>query len=263
MLDHMKKIINLFKASNIFGIFSMLLYMFEILIYRLIKFRIRKTFTIMLYNLDFLVKTHNMDLAIVYEIFGRRVYEAVPDFIVKDGYTCIDVGANIGCVSLLWGQNNKNGVILALEPHPETFMRLKKNLELNEIHNAIPLQYAITKDTGSVELEVADNTGMAFSKGCRPGKVGTAITMSVPAYSLDNLFAKYHLENVNILKIDVEGHEVECFKGAFETLKNTEKVILEYHSADLRNQCVDILEDAGFTLNLLDWPNRLLFASKN
>lgn len=60
------------------------------------------------------------------------------------------------------------------------------------------------------------------------------------------------MDHVDLMKIDVEGHEVECLKGAEETLDNTSKIVIEYHSQSLKNKVVSMLTERGFGIEDVD-----------
>lgn len=240
------KFTNLFQEAGPIDKLNILAYITEIVVYRITKKRLRKYFRIHLYGLTFLVKTHNMDLEFIHEIFGRHVYDHLPAFVVQAGQVCLDIGANIGCVSLLWASHNRSGTILALEPHPETFARLKTNLALNQVKNVIPLQYAVAQVSGPISMELSDSTSMARTSDNPIGSMEHASSVILEGYALDDLVRKYKLQKIDLLKIDVEGFEVECLRGAVETLCITDRIILEYHSEALREQCLAILSVAGF-----------------
>jgi hypothetical protein len=73
-----------------------------------------------------------------------------------------------------------------------------------------------------------------------------AQTILCDATSLDDFVHRQGLAKIDILKIDTEGYEVECLKGAQETLRRTDRIVLEYHSFDLRDEVMTILENSGF-----------------
>jgi FkbM family methyltransferase len=249
---------------------SMALYMIEVVIYRVFGKRLRESLELRLYGLTFNIKTHNMDLGIIYEIFAEGVYQT-HGFMPRDGWTCIDVGANIGCVSLNWAKQNRNGMIYAIEPHPETFQRLYKNIKANRFSNIKTFNIAASNKSGSLEFAVFDRSSMGVAMhlvssptyGDHPGWAGNAsglVSCRVPAQSLDDFCKQQGICAVDLLKIDVEGHEVLCLQGAIQTLCMTCRIILEYHSPSLRAECCSILREAGF---LLTESVPLIFGSKS
>lgn len=57
-----------------------------------------------------------------------------------------------------------------------------------------------------------------------------------------------NITSIDILKIDIEGSEVEALLGSSETLEITKRIVLEYLSTELRFQCKRLLSDHGFEL---------------
>ena len=58
-----------------------------------------------------------------------------------------------------------------------------------------------------------------------------------------------HLESIDIMKIDVEGFEIDVLRGAGKTIKEHKpKIILETHSKDLKERSLKILKDLGYNL---------------
>lgn len=211
----------------------------------------------------FTITPNTGDLGTIGEIFAQRPYQAIPDFIPKEGDTCIDVGANIGCVSLQWRATNRSGTIVAVEPHPVTFKRMLANFNLNHLERIDCVQAAVADRDGEINIVIDNN---ANSMARVDGEHLRAIqafdqqtTIRVPCMTIDTLIEARGITRVDLLKIDVEGFEVECLRGASKALTVTDKVVLEYHSADLRRDCTAVLTSAGFRCDI---EGTLLFASK-
>jgi FkbM family methyltransferase len=75
-------------------------------------------------------------------------------------------------------------------------------------------------------------------------------TVEVEITTLDDILSERDILFIDILKLDVEGNELEVLKGATETLKNTKKIVLEYHSEGSRNACESFLREKGFGKSL-------------
>jgi len=258
-LDYLQMFAGLFRCLDFRDKLSLVFYAIEVLVFRVFKWRIRDSFLIHLGGMKYSVKTNTGDLGCIYVVNCERIYEKVSGFLVKEGQTCLDVGANIGCVSLSWARSNKSGIIVAIEPHPATFERLVKNRELNGATNVKLLHAAASRQSGTVALEVDDDSSMAHTGGSDMPSLNKFRIVEVPAYSLDEVVRKYQLAAVDLLKIDVEGYEMECLHGAGETLRITDRVIVEYHSERLRQECRNLLIQNGF---LLQEESGSIFASK-
>jgi len=127
----------------------------------------------------------------------------------KQFRTAVDIGAHIG----LWARNmtNKFDSVVCFEPCEEFAEILAKNApNVTFIHKC-----ALGDSKGSVKLNVQqDNTGMTHVVR---GEVGT-----VPMHPLDH----FDLDNVDFVKIDVEGYELEVVKGGYETFKRNNPVVI-------------------------------------
>lgn len=246
--DYPQMFAGLFRRLDCRDRLSLAFYALEVLAFRAFKWRIRDSFSIHLDGMEYSVKTNTGDLGCIYVINCQHIYEVVPGFLVKEGETCLDVGANIGCVSLSWARSNKSGMIVAVEPHPATFARLVKNLELNRATNVKLVHAAASRQSGTVALEVDDDSSMAHTVGSDMPSLKQFRIVEVPAYALDDLVREYQLTAVHLLKIDVEGYEMECLNGAVETLGITDRVIVEYHSERLRQECRRLLAEGSFVL---------------
>jgi FkbM family methyltransferase len=163
---------------------------------------------------------------------------------LKPGDIAIDVGANIGDTALAMASIvGRQGKILAIEAHPQTFRFLCENVRLNNAIQIKCLSVALGNHIGEVKLSTSKRDDM--------NHVGDG-TLSVPLETLDGVAAE--LERTALLKIDVEGYEKFVLAGADKTLGNVGCVYFEvaelncirfgYHVADI----LMLLESAGFLL---------------
>ena len=74
--------------------------------------------------------------------------------LVQEGDTVVDIGANVGFLSIPAAQKSKTGTLIAVEAHPRTFGLLKENIEKNKLSN---IKY--------FNLAVGDKAGVIFGKG--------------------------------------------------------------------------------------------------
>lgn len=198
------------------------------------------------------------DLEQFEEIWVGQAYGMREDFVPKPHWTVVDVGANVGCFSLWAAAHMKKGRIWAFEPVPATFSYLQQNIVGNRQRwPLVQIQahsYAVTDTSGTLSmLIVAESTGWnrliaeeVMARETRP-------VIQVPAKPLDSLLPE---TPVDLLKVDVEGAELQVLRGAARTLLGTTRVVMEYHSADLLRESWQLLETAGFRLILVtEGPN--------
>jgi FkbM family methyltransferase len=210
----------------------------------------------------FNVATGRGDLGTIGEIFVDRLHQ-VRDFVPSDGDSCVDVGAHIGCVALQWRLSNPTGHIIAVEPHPVTVQALRANCALNPGAPITVVEAAVGRTDGPVALILdAHENRMALTAGEHLRYTGTFAAQRqtrVPGITLDALAATHGLRRVHLLKIDVEGFEVECLKGAEHALAITDRVMVEVHSTPLRTECARILTERGFSHRII---GNLMFAQR-
>ena len=134
---------------------------------------------------------------------------------INKGDIVLDIGANHGYYTSLFSEIITNtGQVHAFEPVPENFKRLKSLKPLNR--NVILNQLAIgkRKDTGIIRYDLNDmeKASLLHSSGTNLKESVTQIT------TVDNYIKKFPLSNVNFIKCDVEGSELDVFSGSVETL---------------------------------------------
>jgi FkbM family methyltransferase len=158
---------------------------------------------------------------IEWEVFFLGDYEpetlSVLRSMIRPGQLAIDVGANIGTHTLGMACAAESVRVIAFEPNPRIFARLRANLALNPDCHVDARQIAISDHLGEIELflppDTATNQGQASQAGdplYRP--------IRVPCTTLDILFASENLSQLAVIKIDVEGFEATVLEGARELL---------------------------------------------
>ncbi len=129
--------------------------------------------------------------------------------------TAFDIGANVGAFTCLFA--SLGCAVHGFEPIPETFCRLKKNLQFNALLGHAHLNcLAVGKELGLVTFQVQEHSPatnrMAKPTEKPPG--GAVNTQTVAAVSLDTYCAAQGVETVDFLKVDVEGMEPYVLQGA-------------------------------------------------
>lgn len=159
----------------------------------------------------------------------------------------IDCGGNTGAVTCAVLCKNRSLRAIAFEPNPPTFARMEANCALNGLTDRVTLlQKAVGAMTGVVALEVDPQNSMAVIEGSAMGG-GAGEKLEMPITTVDAAVAELTPQPQRIvMKIDVEGFEVEVLKGCAETLRRTNHVVAECHSESLLAECRALLESAGF-----------------
>jgi len=184
------------------------------------------------------------DLAIARNIILGRYELSETEFVkneVRAGDLVVDVGANIGYYTLLFGMLvAPHGRVLAFEPIPFLYDALEKSVRENRLENICELhRLAIGAETGELRLRYADytvNFGGAFVVSDASASLPGAVDVTAAARRLDDCLEGE--ERCSFLKIDVEGAEPLVLRGAERLLRRDRPTILcELHNAQLATVC--------------------------
>ncbi|MEQ8676826.1 MAG: FkbM family methyltransferase [Aggregatilineales bacterium] len=179
--------------------------------------------------------------------------------IVSNNDVVIDVGANIGVHTLIFSRLvGKGGRVIAFEPYPPALKKLKFNLERNHVSNVEILPIAISDHIGEeriINIEGDVNEGMASL--LQPDQQ-SEYSYKVNVNTLDNLMNEHQINQVKLIKMDIQGSEYSALRGAEELLKKFHPLIIfEYdESWKLANikfdDAVKYLENLGYILHGID-----------
>ncbi len=181
------------------------------------------------------------------------------------GDTVVDVGAYLGRYTLTSSNLvEKSGRVVAIEGDPSHYEMLDKNLKLNKVSNVTAINCMVgSKDmhlivisednylgVGSKDIHTnyQDDSHREFDETGR-AKIGNSL---VYLNTLDNLLIKEHgISEVNWMKIDVEGAELEVLKNAHNILSNSKriKLLIEIHDVNKHYKpIVEILNSHNFKI---------------
>lgn len=133
------------------------------------------------------------------------------------GEVAIDVGANFGLVSSLLSR--KYNKVYAFEPEEENLERMRDLFKQNYIRNVEVIPLAASDKSGELTFFVADATSH-HSLGLSHESQSIEKTVKVNAITLDEFCDKNSIDQVDLLKVDVEGFEKEVLDGAKGLLEN-------------------------------------------
>jgi FkbM family methyltransferase len=162
------------------------------------------------------------------------------------GGTLIDVGANVGLVTLLLADRVQHALLY--EPNPVAAERARQNLALNGLHFEVH-ELAISDRTGTVDFE--DEGGVSTCNRTVVGFSTPVPTRPVRCDRLDRLLMDQPPPHpVTVVKIDVEGHENQVLRGMMECLQRLRPrlVMFEYlQRTDLR-ETLRLFTIAGYSV---------------
>lgn len=143
----------------------------------------------------------------------------------RDG-VLIDVGANIGSISIPVSKIRPDIKIIAVEASPWIFEVLKRNIQENNASNVEPLNYAVYSESGRTLPMYAPKD--LFGKGSLKA-VYTKDTEMVETITIDDLKSKCNLPAIHFIKVDVEGFEASVFSGMSQSsLADKPKIVFEF-----------------------------------
>lgn len=151
---------------------------------------------------------------------------------LQPGDTIIDVGANIGCFSLLAAQRvGPTGRVIALEPEAATFAQLQRNIALNGAANVVARRVAIGEHVGPVALYTSRASSL-FSSVYKPAASDPAPAGAQPVQmiTLSELMQDESITRCHYLKLDCEGAEHDIVASMTPDVANRiDQITLELH----------------------------------
>lgn len=189
--------------------------------------------------------------------FERSQIEAI-DSLVSSGFhqiggkntsdsIFIDVGANIGLFTNRYSRYFKR--TLAFEPSPITFALLRANVTLCGSSNATLLECALSNRSSTMRLSLRPSGNLGQAQLIRSDSAdGGEATAEVRVERLDAVLEEVgESAQVALMKIDVEGHELEVLEGAEKCLRRDAPVILyENNHVNGGDPCVKFLMNLGY-----------------
>ena len=176
-------------------------------------------------NVKILLRSRTVDIWVLHEIYLENIYEK--RYHPKSGDVVFDVGSHIGIFTLKASRLvGASGAVYAFEPEPENFMLLKRNVALNKASNVKIFEKAVSSRNGTLQLYIhPTNTGMSSVQYA----TGRTDQIPVSSVTLDHIMQKHDIQELNLLKLDVEGHEIEVLRGANRLLNICNQIAMETH----------------------------------
>jgi FkbM family methyltransferase len=182
-----------------------------------------------------------------YGCYDRFCLELLFDFLAPilatlKHSTVLDIGANIGNHALFFSP--RVGQVLSFEPHPRTFGLLLFNA--GTVDNVKAFNFGLGERDEMLELnENLENMG---ASSIRFGGGQSARKVAIAVRRLDDVARD--LERIDLVKIDVEGHEPHVLKGGIEVLrKHQPLIVLEQHASEFHDgstPSIDLLKELGY-----------------
>jgi FkbM family methyltransferase len=153
------------------------------------------------------------------------VQQALSNYL-KPGDVFYDIGANVGFFTVIAAKLvGSAGKVYAFEPDQQNADRVRHNLQLNQFTNTAVWQKAVSHTTGTGELLLAEYSGgHTLSVVDRPPDFAGSTVVEI--VSIDDLINQGQLTPPHVVKIDVEGAELDVLQGMLQTIKQYQPIII-------------------------------------
>lgn len=169
-------------------------------------------------------------LTIKDEIFNKEIYKFQAK---EEDPFIIDLGAHIGLATIYFKSLYPNAKIIAVEPNPESFRLLKKNIETVGFNDVEMINAAVGSKKGVRDFYIDStekhwNSTAGFYPGTWKGTYQSE-KIEVEVVTLSQIIS----EPVSLLKVDIEGAELKVLEEAAEKLSLVKKIFVESHPLTL------------------------------
>jgi FkbM family methyltransferase len=167
------------------------------------------------------IRPNGVDYSTLADIFERRLYDVSASGVTR----VLDLGANIGAATLFFASQFPEAEFACVEPFPDNLLVLREAIRLNRIRATV-FDGAVGTDAGEADLYV----------GCHPDAFSltpleaSGQTLRVRQFAVPDLLAALGWDEIDLLKIDIEGYEKTLFRGNNAWLSRVRLIIGEAHT---------------------------------
>lgn len=214
------------------------------------------------YSKDFIISGSDKDKSIIGTIASNNGHYEQKNMellekIIKSDAVCLDIGANIGVISLCLGYLAPQGKVFAFEPSYRNFTYLIRNIIQNDVFNILPLNYGLLNEECNIDFSyVEEVAGCSFiaDTGIKEG-----ISETIKCISLDGWVDAVGIDRIDFIKMDIEGSEIKALTGSMKTLKRFRpEMLIEFNPVPMKrffnespSQLFDILQNLYDTIYLI------------
>jgi len=147
---------------------------------------------------------------------------------VNEGMIALDIGANIGYVTLILADLvGTQGHVYAIEPGPHNFEVLNKNVIVNNYQDRVETFHrGVSDENKQSKFFISEQSNLHSMQKTKH----TTSSVNIDLVKIDDFMKEKH--SPNFIKMDIEGHEVEALNGMVEMLRNAPppvKILIEVH----------------------------------
>lgn len=186
-----------------------------------------------IYNYRMLLDLYDRGISRTLLLFGCRELEHkfMLEEYLRPGMTVLDIGANIGYYALMeLSIIGEKGTLIAVEPSPSNIQLLRRNIKLNGYENVEVHQAAISDKSGFKKFFMSEMSNLNTFHDTGTGSLHlSGETVDVATKTVGEILQGRELD---LMRMDVEGHEVEVINGLLPLIENGEvhpAIIFETH----------------------------------
>lgn len=153
------------------------------------------------------------------KVFNNKVVDRIKSYLKEKDV--IDAGAFIGDSALMFLREYNCKRIFAFEPESKNYNLLQKTIEINKCSKITPVKKGLGDKTGR-RVSIAS----VGSSSCILRGVNDVSGEIVELTTIDDFVNKNQYSNIGLIKMDIEGYEYEAIKGAIETIRKNQPILL-------------------------------------
>ena len=209
----------------------------------------------------------NNDDVVAQEYFWRgpdsheRTTLKVWSILSKKSRTTFDLGSYTGIFALSAAVSNPKSKIYALEAFNINYARILVNINCNKISNITVLNNAVSDHNRNVELRLKSGDFVLSTGGSISDKINCDFTFikKVKCMTLENIIRKNKIKSLDLIKIDIEGHELVSLKAFEKSLfYHKPDLIIEVLPTSEGIELYDFLQSGGYNCYHIDEENNSL-----
>jgi FkbM family methyltransferase len=185
----------------------------------------------------------------IFEISETRLFQAL----LRPGMTLVDVGANMGYYSLLGARLvGTEGRVFSFEPNSVVREQLSRNVAMNGFTNISIRPEAMAGTSGELRFYISDVPENSGISSLVPGSGLGSEGKVVPAVSLDDFSRGLGTRKIDLLKMDIEGAELQVIQGGRGLLARKDAPALLFESFDVA-PLLAALNELGYQVRRLHY----------
>lgn len=159
------------------------------------------------------------------------------------GGVVFDCGAHIGNCAILFSRLvGPEGLVICVEAFPDSYAKLLRRVEYYGLNNVIAINKGLWNKPTMLSMDAFDDT-ISCRMTSNPHRTAKKIQeIQIDCVTLDAILSEYKLKRIDLIKMDIEGTEIEALQGASKTMTTMRPVfaIASYHKRNGRATYIEV-----------------------